>query len=42
MVGAYVARDGSEVCLSPTPPKVFCTRSGATRETRLELAFSRY
>jgi len=42
MVEVYVAVDGSEVCLSLNPPKAFCARDGAVRETRLELAFSRY
>jgi hypothetical protein len=42
MVEVYVARDGSEACLSLNPPKVFCARDGAVKEMRLELAFSRY
>jgi len=42
MVEVYVARDGSEACLSLNPPKAFCTRDGAVKETKLELAFSRY
>jgi hypothetical protein len=42
MVEAYVTRDGYEVCLSLNPPKAFCAQNGAVRETRLELAFSRY
>ena len=42
MVEVYVARDGSGVCLSLNPPKAYCTRDGAVKETRLELAFSRY
>jgi hypothetical protein len=42
MVEVYVARDGSEACLSPDPPKAFCTQDGAVKEVRLELAFSRY
>ncbi len=41
-VEAYVARDGSEACLSLTPPKAYCAQNGAVKETRLELAFSRY
>jgi hypothetical protein len=40
MVEVYVARDGSEACLSLTPPKA-CARNGVARETRLELEFSR-
>jgi hypothetical protein len=42
MVEAYVARDGSEACLSLNPPNAFCARDGAVKETRLELEFSRY
>jgi len=41
-VEAYVTKDGSEACISLNPPKAFCARDGAVRETRLELAFSRY
>jgi len=41
-VEAYVAVDGLETCLSLNPPKVYCTRDGLARETKLELAFSRY
>ena len=41
-VEVYVARDGSEVCLSLNPPNTFCAQNGAVREVRLELAFSRY
>jgi hypothetical protein len=42
VVGAYVARDESEVCLSLNPPKAYCAQNGAVKETRLELTFSRY
>jgi len=42
MVEVYVARDGSEVCLSLNPPNAFCARDGAVREVRLELEFKRY
>ncbi len=42
MVEVYVAKDGSETCLSLNPPKAFCARGGAVREVRLELEFSRY
>jgi hypothetical protein len=42
MVEVYVAKDGSEACLSLNPPKAFCARDGAVKEMRLELAFSRY
>ena len=42
MVEAYVARDGSEACISLTSSKAFCARNGAVREVRLELEFKRY
>ena len=42
MVEAYVAVDGSEACLSLTPPKAFCAQNGAVKEVKLELVFSRY
>jgi len=42
MVEVYVARDGSEACISLTTSKAFCVRNGAVRETRLELEFKRY
>ena len=41
-VVVYVAKDGSEACLSLNPPKAFCARNGAVRETKLELEFRRY
>ncbi len=41
-VEAYVARDGSETCLSLNPPKAFCAQNGAVKEVRLELEFKRY
>jgi hypothetical protein len=41
-VEVYVTKDGSEVCLSLNPPKAFCARNGAVKETKLELEFSRY
>jgi hypothetical protein len=41
-VEVYVARDGSEVCLSLNPPKAYCAQNGAVRETRLEPLFSRF
>jgi len=41
-VEVYVARDGSEACISLTSSNAFCARNGAVKETRLELAFSRY
>jgi hypothetical protein len=42
MIEVYVARDGSETCLSLNPPNAFCARDGAVKETRLELEFKRY
>ena len=42
MVEAYVARDGSEACLSLNPPNAFCARDGAVKEVRLEPEFKRY
>jgi hypothetical protein len=42
MVEAYVAKDGSEACISLNPPKAFCAQNGAVRETKLELEFKRY
>jgi len=41
-VEVYVAKDGSEVCLSLNPPKAFCAQNGAAREVKLELEFKRY
>jgi hypothetical protein len=42
MIEVYIAKDGSEACLSLNPPNAFCARDGAVKETRLELEFSRY
>ncbi len=42
MIEVYVAKDGSEACISLTPPKAYCAQNGAVKETRLELEFSRY
>jgi hypothetical protein len=42
MVEAYVARDGSEACLSLTSSKTYCAQNGAVKEVRLELEFKRY
>jgi len=41
-VEVYVARDGSEACISLTSSKAFCAQNGAAREVRLELEFKRY
>ncbi len=42
MIEVYVARDGSEACLSLTSSKAYCTQNGAAGEVRLELEFKRY
>jgi hypothetical protein len=42
MIEVYIAKDGSETCLSLNPPKAFCARDGAVKETKLELEFKRY
>ncbi|MFZ8806836.1 MAG: hypothetical protein ACO2PN_01865 [Pyrobaculum sp.] len=42
MIEAYVARDGSEACLSLNPPKAYRAQDGAVKETKLELEFKRY
>jgi hypothetical protein len=42
MVEVYVAKDGSEACLSLTSPKGFCAQDGAVKEVKLELEFKRY
>jgi hypothetical protein len=42
MVEVYVAKDGSEACISLTSSKAFCARDGAVREVKLELEFKRY
>jgi len=41
-VEVYVAKDGSEACLSLNPPKAYCAQNGSAREVRLELEFKRY
>ncbi len=41
-VEVYVAKDGSEACLSLNPPKAFCAQNGAVKEVRLELEFKQY
>ncbi len=42
LVEVYVARDGSEVCLTLNQLKTFCARNGAVKEVKLELDFVRY
>jgi len=40
-VEVYVARDGSEACLSLNQLRAYCAQNGAVRAVKLELAFSR-
>jgi len=42
MIEVHMTKDGSETCLSLSPPKAFCARDGAVKEVRLKLEFSRY
>jgi hypothetical protein len=42
MVEVYMARDGSDVCLSLTSSKAYCAQGGAVSEVKLELEFKRY
>jgi hypothetical protein len=42
MIEVYIAKDGSEACLSLNPPKAFCARDGAVKEAKLELEIKRY
>jgi hypothetical protein len=42
MVEVYVAKDGSEACLSLNPPKAYCIQNGTVKEVRLELERIRY
>ncbi len=42
MIEVYVARDGSEACLSLTSSKAYCAQNGSVREVKLELEFKRY
>jgi hypothetical protein len=41
-VEVYVARDGSDVCLSLTSSKAYCAQNGVVKEVKLELEFKRY
>jgi hypothetical protein len=41
-VEVYVAKDGSEACLSLTSSKAYCAQNGAEKEVKLELEFKRY
>ena len=42
MVEVYVAKDGSEACLSLNPPNAYCVQNGTVKEVRLELERIRY
>ncbi len=42
MVEVYVAKDGSEACISLTSSKAYCAQNGSVREVKLELEFKRY
>jgi hypothetical protein len=42
MVEVYVAKDGSEACISLNQPKAYCAQNGAMKEAKLELEFRRY
>jgi hypothetical protein len=42
MIEVYMAKDGSEACLSLNPPRAFCAQNGAAREVKLELEFKRH
>ncbi len=42
MIEVYVARGGSEACLSLNQLKAYCAKDGAVREVKLELEFKRY
>jgi hypothetical protein len=41
-VEVYVAKDGSEACISLISSKAFCAQNGAVKEVKLELEFKRY
>ena len=41
-VEVYVAKDGSEACLSLAALKAYCAQNGAVKEVKLELEFKRY
>jgi hypothetical protein len=41
-IEVYIAKDGSEACLSLNPPKAFCAQNGTVKEVKLELEFKRY
>jgi hypothetical protein len=41
-VEVYVAKDGSEACLSLNQLRAYCAQNGAVKEVKLELEFKRY
>jgi len=41
-VEVYVAKDGSEACLSLIPSITYCARDGVVKEVNLELELKRY
>jgi hypothetical protein len=41
-VEVYVAKDGSDACLSLAASKAYCAQNGSVEEVRLELEFKRY
>ena len=41
-VEVYVAKDGSETCLSLNQLKAYCAKDGAVKDVKLELEFKRY
>ena len=42
MIEVYIAKDGTEACISLSQSKAYCGQSGSAREVRLELEFKRY
>ncbi len=42
MVQAYVAKDGSEACLTLTSSDAFCAQNGTVKKIRWEVEFKRY
>jgi len=42
MIEVYVAKNGSEVCISLATSDAYCARNGAVKRIKLELEFKRY
>jgi hypothetical protein len=40
MIEVYIAKDGSEACLSLNLPKAYCAQNGAVKETSWSWSFS--